>query len=381
MNNSGISALVDVDFTGVPDDFTPSQTTYAELGISDGCIINSDVNIEILCPDTIYAVVGLEANLYWDSLIQCGDINNVIVEVEGNGLNLGNRWSYTPSAAGSFSITIRVRDLAYRLLAAKTVTVTAVAYAVGSATTINAIHLGDSMIDNDYHLTHLQSNMTGSNITYNVLGSRPHSEGRGGWTSTQYLTLQENGGVTNAFFNPITEKFDFNYYMTEQGYSDVDVVWIFLGTNDIKGQTQFAGIEGATNITIKNLNEIIASIHDYDSDIKIVINTAGIGAHDQYPYAKMYNDNRIKQNLHRYGIQVQVSKMIKAFSDREDENIYLCLTGSSLDNVNGFPTTTTIAAARISKPVTYQSDCYHPSSEGYYQFADCEYAFIRNKLV
>lgn len=381
MNNSGITALIDADFTDIADNFQAPASTYAELGISDQCIAISDWDVDILCPSTIYAVVGLETNLYWDSLIQGGDINNVIVEVEGNGLNLGNRWSYTPSAAGSFSITVRVRDLSYRLLAAKTITVVASVYAAGSATIINAIHIGDSMIDNAYHLDHLESDMAGSNITYNIFGTRPHSEGRGGWTSSQYITLAESGGVTNAFFNPNTQKFDFSYYMTQQGYSNIDVVWLFLGTNDVKGQTQFSGIEGSANITIKNLNEIIASIHDYDSDIKIVVNTAGIGAHDQYPYAKMYNNNQIKQALHRYGIQTQVSKILKTYLGREAENIFVCLTGSSLDNVNGFPTTTANVAARISKQETYQSDPYHPTSEGYYQFADCEFAFIRNKLI
>lgn len=380
-SDSGISALVDADFAGVPDGFAPSMTSYSELGISDACIVGADGEVEILCPDNIYAVVGLETNLYWDSLIKCGNIDNVVVEVTGNGLNLGNRWSYTPLSAGSFSITIKVRDLAYRLLAIKTVTITASAYAAGNATTINAIHLGDSMIDNDYHLAHLQSNMANSNITYNILGTRPHSEGRGGWTSSQYLQLAENGGVVNAFFNPSTQTFDFSYYMANQGYPTPDVVFIFLGTNDVKGTTQFTGIEGATNITIKNLNTIIASIHDFDSSIKICINTAGIGANDQYPYAKMYGDNRIKQALHKYGIQAQTSKMLQTYSNREDENIYVVPTGTSLDNVHGFPTTNVNASARITEQITVQSDCYHPTSEGYHQFADCEFAFIRNNLL
>lgn len=380
-NDSGITAVVEVDFTGIPDNFQPSMMLYSETGISQNCIVHPDGDVKILCPDTLYAVVGVETNLYWDACIKCMNVSNYVVEVTGNGENLGNRWHYIPVNAGTFTITIKVRDGAYRLLAVKTLNVVAVAQNASSAKTLKAIHIGDSMIDNDYHLNWLSENLSETNITYNIYGTRPHSEGRGGWTSTQYLTLASNGGVENAFYNPASNTFDFSYYMTQQGYPTPDVVFVFLGTNDIKGTTQFTGIESSTNATIKNLNTIIDSIHAYNASIKVCINTAAIGANDQWPYARMYGDNRIKQALHKAGIQMQTAKMLKTYSGRESENIFIVPTGLSLDNVNGFPTTTATASTRITKQITVQSDCYHPTSEGYHQFADCEFGFIRNVLA
>ena len=384
VNNSGICAIVEVDFTNIPDNYlsNPNLLTNIEyFTLAKECIYNAQSYVELELPDTIYAVVGMESNIYWESAVKAHNLDSYIVEVIGAGMNLGNRWSFVPQSAATTSVTIRVRDNNYRILAEKTVPVIAKALAVSSAQTLKAIHIGDSMIDNQYHLAHLESDFTGSNITYTIEGTRTYSEGRGGWTSSEYVLMASAGGVSNAFYNPEenVKKFDFSYYMENNpSIEDPDIVFIFLGTNDIKGQTQFGTVQEAVRGTIGNIQFMIDSIHTYNSSIKVVVETPAIGAHDQWPYAIMYGNNSIKQSLHKYGIQNLVAMMYKAFEGRESENIYVIPTGTSLDNENGFPTRQINAAARISAQLTVQADCYHPSSEGYYQFADCEFAFIRS---
>lgn len=383
MNNSGITAVMEVDFTNVPDNYVAQQYEREKyLSFSADCIVGHEAFMQILVPDTIYATVGYETNIYWEAAIRCLNLNNYVVEVTGAGMNLGNRWSYTPVSAETTSITIRVRDEKYMVVAEKTVSVIAKAHATGTAKSATAIHIGDSMIDNAYHLSALETDMANSNITYTIEGTRTYSEGRGGWTSTMYVSSASDGGsVTNAFYNPSTQTFDFSYYMAQNTQlADPDIVFIFLGTNDIKGQTQFGGVANSTRMTIKNIEAMIESIHTYKDSIKIIVETPAIGAAEQYPFARMYNNNAIKESLHKFGIQTQVGLMLQAFSGREAEYVYVIPTGLSLDNVNGFPTTTTQAAARISKQITVQSDCYHPTAEGYHQFADCEYGFIRHLL-
>lgn len=384
VNNSGICAIVEVDFTNIPDNYFANPYLLANVGyftLASECIYNPESYVELNVPEKIHAVVGKESNIYWESAVKALNLDNYVVEVVGAGMNLGNRWSYVPQSAETTSVTIRVRDENYRVLAEKTIPVITKALAVSSAQTLKAIHIGDSMIDNEYHLAHLESDFTGSNITYTIEGTRPHSEGRGGWTSSEYILFASSGGVTNAFYNPAenVKKFDFSYYMENNpNIADPDIVFIFLGTNDIKGQTQFGTIQDAVRGTIGNIQFMIDSIHAYKSSIKVVVETPAIGAHDQWPYAMMYGNNSIKQSLHKYGIQNQVAMMYKAFDGRESENIYIIPTGTSLDNENGFPTRQISAAARLSAQLTVQADCYHPSSEGYYQFADCEFAFIRS---
>ena len=383
--NSGISADMRIDFSAISANFLISSfnPTYNDLGISEKCYVHSEEDtVNILLPDTIFAVVGFETNIYWDATIQAQNLNDYQVIVIGNGENLGNRWHYIPASAGTFDITIEVRNNEARLITSKVVHVVAKAKAIPNPYTIKALHLGDSMIDNPYHIPELVSDFAGTNITYTTEGTRNNGrdEGRGGWSSTMYTSLAESDGVTNPFFNPSTEQFDFSYYMTYTGLSDPDYVFIMLGTNDIKGTSTFSGIADGCNATLKAIQEIVASIKYYDADIKVCICTAPIGANQQYPFGTMYHDNRIKQPLHKYGIQFQTYEYLKVFGGRESEGIYVIPTGQALDNVNGFPTETVQASARIPVNVTVQSDPYHPTEYGYYQMADTEFAFIRNQL-
>ena len=339
------------------------------------------VSLEI--PDTIYAVVGYETNIYWNAAVKCGNIKDYKVLVTGEGENVGNRWRYTPSATETFNISILVKNQSMRTVAKKTVSVVAKAKAVGTATTIKAIHIGDSMIDNQYHIPELIADFTGTNITYDTYGTENdgRDEGRGGWTSSMYLTTASDSGVVNAFYNPTSETFDFSYYMSQHSSIPTpDYVFIFLGTNDVKGTSTMDGLQYQAGGTSKNIETMIQSIKDYNSSIKVCVCAPAIGAEEQYPYGLYLGDNRIKQPLHRYGIQLQVETMMNKFCGRESEGIYFIPTGISLDNVNGFPTTEVPASARITTEITVQSDMYHPTSEGYHQFADAEFCFIRNQL-
>lgn len=69
----------------------------------------------------------------------------------------------------------------------------------------------------------------------------------------------------NPFYNTSTEKFDFSYYMTQQGYTDVDYVFINLGTNDLNRSPM-------TETDIMGYyDEMITSIKQYNSNIKICL--------------------------------------------------------------------------------------------------------------
>ena len=73
-------------------------------------------------------------------------------------------------------------------------------------------------------------------------------EGRGGWSAEDYLTIASKGSVFNAFWNPVSEAFDFDYYLTNNGFDVGSVatgvnasgsnclVIIQLGWNDIQAK-------------------------------------------------------------------------------------------------------------------------------------------------
>ena len=376
-NNSGITASLDVDFSLITDNSTMQMADADTLLINNDCIIiNPAVNI--LIPNTIYGVVGVETNIYWDNAIQCSNIDDVIVQVNGgSGVNLGSCWRYKPTSAGSFTFTVYVRDKNYRVLAQKTITFTATVKAVDSATTINAILIGDSMFDNQYHIPALTADFTSTNITFNVLGTRTYSEGRGGWTSTQYVSVASAGGVSNPFYNPNTQTFDFSYYMTNQGYSNIDFVFIALGTNDARGVSNFTDYQNASLVPVKNLKTMIDSIIAYDPSITIGLCLPAIGAKMQYPFA-INNSTYQPESLFKAVIQLQNANIESVFTNYG--NVFIVPMGLSIDNEYGYPTSSVAVSDRITSTITVQSDPYHPTSEGYGQFADCEFCFIRNNL-
>ena len=127
-------------------------------------------------------------------------------------------------------------------------------------------------------------------------------EGRAGWRLTDFLNKTETidgeiyNNTLNPFKNPSTNEFDFEYYMTNNNFVDVDLdfVIIQLGTNDIGGysfqnEVQFYNpnykteyLNPESRFYIGGLyGKMIESIHAYDPNIKIAINPpcgAGITA-------------------------------------------------------------------------------------------------------
>ena len=94
-------------------------------------------------------------------------------------------------------------------------------------------------------------------------------EGRGGWSAYSYCREATHGDYTNPFLN--NDKFDFAYYMAQQGYSAPDFVVIQLGINDVSG-IDVDEFKAHSEQALAYEKEMIDSIRAYNSNIKIIIN-------------------------------------------------------------------------------------------------------------
>lgn len=125
--------------------------------------------------------------------------------------------------------------------------------------------------------------------------SEEYGEGHKGWRLTDFMckTKNKDGSYYHIANNPFMKdsKFDFSHYMTTNAYSNVDVVVISVGMNDITGYHTASAIENIENLTItQNMEqlpnmykEMIASIHSFDNNIKIIINPTMIkGIDDEF---------------------------------------------------------------------------------------------------
>jgi hypothetical protein len=192
-----------------------------------------------------------------------------------------------------------------------------------------------------------------------TLGSAPYlREGRSGWSAHDYVSGYTHGdSFTNAFWNPVTEKFDFSYYMSQNGFSNVDYVFINLGTN----------MDGATvSEMADDLDEMVTSIHTYDSNIRVGVWTPpprGINGTGNL----VDNDRTLDK----------CEAIIGKFAGRTSERVYVVPVTLNVDPYWDFPMQEVDASSRNTHKMWVITDNTHPSNAGYFKMADVIYNYIK----
>ena len=231
-----------------------------------------------------------------------------------------------------------------------------------SKNTARAIVIGDSTVaagtetqkmvelsgtDEQFELSLLGTLGSGSNL----------HEGRGGWTAYNYVNSSESNEKTNPFFNPSTQKFDFEYYMTSQGYDGegVDVVFLQLGINDIFSRNS-SNLQAGIDLFIENMQYIVDDILKYNADIKVVINLIIPCDQDQNSFSETYHTSQTVWGYMRNMYQAN-KQLLKSFADKQ--NVYLSWYNAALDAVNN------------------QGGNVHPAEAGYNQLGTQMYYFLK----
>lgn len=181
-------------------------------------------------------------------------------------------------------------------------------------------------------------------------------EGRGGWSAQDYITKASKSDVTNAFWNPNTSAFDFEYYLTNNNYSLPDIVFINLGTN------------GTVNPTaeINAIKTIITSIRAYSATVPIVVSAIPCGNATQNQYVDIY--------------LTQIRGLQIAEFDGVMSNVYVAPIYLNINRETDWKTETVVESARNPVEVTRQIDSVHPSRYGYYKLADVYWSVIQQIL-
>ena len=348
-------------------------TEDLQVAINNGIGI---ANLDISLPSVIYSVVGHENNIYFWNILKCSNVNDYTIRVSGanygSGIkNLGDRVWMKPTEVKKQVLSFKIYKN-NQLLKEKTTTVKMIAD--NQPTGIKAMFIGDSMVENGYPVAELK-NMLGDNISFYGTrqgGQKDSSdtwrtvchEGRSSWHSGEYLSKQTKKGVTNAFYNPDTSAFDFNYYMTNNpSFSDVTDVILQLGNNDVDYLTK--------EQYVANMQTLVDNIKSYNSNINVYVCIPSSPVNDGYAWGiRNYTDiNYNKDKIFDYG-----KALMEQIQNATIIPIYL-----NLDNYNDFPKTTVARSDR--NPETYEvcNDNVHPSKYGFYKFADAFYCSILAK--
>lgn len=332
------------------------------------------------CLDEYYAIVGHEINLYFDNFISCDRQNDIRYEVVCSTLPSENIKYFTEgirinpvqSNIGTHNITINVYSIEWKLLSTKTISLNILEDIILS-TPKKVLFLGDSLTQAGVFIAELKR-MFGDNFI--LYGTRERTqldstgknqnilhEGRASWSAYNYCHTSSKNGMTNPFLN--NNNFDFSYYIANEGkdFADVEYIFIYLGTND-----------GYNTNGMTALKQIVNSIHSYNSNIKILINTC-----------HMLPDNNDgcginKQNVWQKRKQIRNWNNTLVANFSTTDNVIIIPSHINLDTEYDYPSREEARNSRNPAIVNRIYENVHPSSYGYYHIADVDYAYFVNLI-
>jgi len=359
-------------------------------------------NVRLLLPQALYAVPGTELNVYFDNIVLVPDIKRMQFDVDCKyGRQDQTRWRFTPEAkdAGSFPLTIKVYDAASKLLAEATATVYVSPKDSGKGRQISVMLLGASQTAASIYpqeLYDLFKKDEGLNVKF--VGTNSSSgfpvkegiaahEGRGGWGWARYCTQFEDPKEPRPIFksSPFLFKKDDKVVLDFKNYCDKnnngkapDYITILLGINDV---FSFDDVQFEQNLPaiFASADTLINEFRKMSPDTKIGIALVPPPAASQDAFGKNYKCGQTRwqyrKNQHRY-----VESLIKKFGGREKENLFIIPLHVNIDCENNYPKEEVQVNARNPKKVLIASNGCHPTKEGYLQFADSFYSWIKFEL-
>lgn len=279
---------------------------------------------EMLLGTKYYAVVGKELNFYFAQLYATVDwkASNVypITYYDGTGLKTyDSRISIIPTAEGNHTLgfvsnTVHENRRITGERKDVNVVVTSKTDFVSPRT---ALFIGDSRTDGQRLTKYAKDTIGGKLTLIGTRGTTPYNhEGRSGWKAEDYITKSSVSGNVNPFWNPSTNRFDFAYYMSSNGYANVDFVNILLGANDMY-----------SDYSVICINKMIESIHSYNPDIKITVMSDYT-----LPFSAYYTNGYARCFLS----MLYFSKMKSNFDSRESEKVYFLPVNTAISNEYDF---------------------------------------------
>jgi lysophospholipase L1-like esterase len=345
---------------------------YENLSCAERTTYNNSA-VEICIPDIVYVASGQDLTIYNKQITNLGEhISEYEVEwiSDYGGVQAHAEQFSISTLTGmedEFSVSVAVYGEEHLLLAKKEFTLKIVE---AKQWQFSVLAIGDSLSANGALYTRLQEHLGNQLICNGTRGYEGFlTEARLGFSAENYLTetgyYLEEGEDVHKFWNPETQRFDWNYYKTSTGFNP-DVVLLHLGTNGL-----LSGDENAENIC-----KIVELIRQDDENIPIyVVNTIyqsdqnGIGSMKLNNGSLMFpGQYKQERDLANFNLRVYLTEKLA-----EKEKVYLVPAAISVDSEHVFnmEEKTVNPYSEVTEKVA--TDAVHPAAEGYYQIADAIY--------
>jgi len=358
--------------------------------------------IGLCLPKTLYAVPGVEMNVYFDNVVLAINPSNYAFDVTcGKGTQQAERWTFTPAGTdvGDHPFMLEVRDQAHAVIARARSTVCVVPADAGAGRPLGVLIIGDSLTAASVYPRHLlelcgpKGNPRVTLIGSHGPGGKPGTvrhEGYGGWTASRFATHftgVARQGHRSKRGSPFIygdgkgkPTLDFARYCSEfNGARGPDFVTILLGCNDVFSATD-DDIEQRINAVLGHYDTLIRMIHGVRKDTAIgaLLLVPPAASQDAFGVSYRCGQTRwqYKRNQHRV-----VQRMTAHYGGREAKHLYLVPTNVNLDCVHNYPQHAPAWNARTDQKGARLANGVHPAASGYRQIGDTIYCWMKARLA
>ena len=356
-----------------------------------------DDPLRMVLPPEIFAVAGIETNIYFDNVVLTLNATNYAFDVTcTKGKQQAERWTWTPSDTdvGDVPFQLEIRDDQNRVISRGNTTVKVSATKSDKVKPLHLLLVGDSLTHASVYSRHLldlaakpgQQSLTliGSHSTEPTLGLNRH-EGYGGWTAqrfaTHYAETARQGDYAKRG-SPFlykqadgTVKLDFQRYSQDVNDGRIpDAMTIFLGPNDVFS-CQDETIVGGIKEMLSHYDQLIEMVKTASPATRIGVMLPVPPAASQDAFGNNYANGQTRWQYKRNQHAI-VSAMMKRYGSRQSESVHLIPTHLNLDSVHNYPTETATPNAHAEMKIVRQSNGVHPSAAGYRQIGDTVFAWL-----
>lgn len=358
------------------------------LGVPQDLALDEVFTANITLPMEIFAVEGVETNLYFDNIIY-SPLPLSMFEIDitcTKGKHFAKYWRITPveADAGTYTFTIALKIAGYTI-AQKVSTLNIVAATagggvsrkvtiIGDSTTVGAIATSGELSvlftgDTDYVLTLQGTQGSGAN----------KHEGYSGRTFNWHYTNASSPFVFSGVF-------DFAQYLTNNSFTLTADDWVIfnLGINDLNNSPN--GLSDAVALTTitqmkSDLDAMIVSVKAAVSGIRIGIVMTIPPAINQDPYGAVYSSLQSRWNYRRQlnWWHQDILSYYDTYTNKSND-VYVLPMHSFLDTEYNMTTAATALNSRNATTYDRITDAIHPATIGYYQLCDFYRCFLKVKI-
>ena len=370
--------------------FADNTATHIPQNIVDYVQKAASGNAEddIVTPSHWDCMEGRQLSIFFDCLSRHDGKENLYVFARGTNAPTLTRnefcMNYTPTAESTdFSLTVRRLDEDdCHVVSSKAVQVK-VHHKLKNKLTKNVCICGDSLVDNGHVATEVYRLLAeDGDCVIHQLGTRGPDggkhEGRGSWTFARYLADSDYAGKTNAFWDKLKSRLDFQKYCETNGYEGIDYFLIALGTNDVTQGGTLYRTEAEVQKFVDQAKQFVDALLDKETgfpNCKVGIGLCGPGSDYSYQCGA-------SMGIFHMSINTLNLALIKAFdAGKYHKNVTCFAHGLRTDRRLAFPYTDKPVTNRFTETSRTLTNSIHPSARGYQAWADGYYCQIRAWLT